>query len=154
MNAQENAKQELSFTFIEQPHEIPHFLTRKDIVDFFHYKMQPYHDEKKDINNALDYAFDKNRGGFLLLATTNKKISGATLFLKTGMGGYIPENLLLFVAVDPQSRGRGIGRKIIEKAMTRCDGDVKLHVEVDNPASRLYERLGFEKAYLEMRYKQ
>lgn len=154
MDKQENANQELSFTFIEKQDEIPSFLTRNDIVDFFHYKMKPYHDKKEDVDRALDYAFNKNRGGFLLIATIDNKIVGATLFLKTGMGGYIPENLLLFVAVDPECRGQGIGGKVIKKAMSRCEGDVKLHVEPDNPAARLYERLGFEKAYLEMRYKQ
>ena len=32
------------------------------------------------------------------------------------------------------------------------EGDTKLHVEYDNPAKRLYERLGFENKYAEMRW--
>jgi len=54
--------------------------------------------------------------------------------------------------VDPKSRGCGIGRKLIRQALSRCAGDIKLHVEYDNPAIRLYERLGFSSKYAEMRY--
>ena len=72
--------------------------------------------------------------------------------LDTGMEGYIPENLLLMVSVDPDRRGQGIGKKIIERALAECDGDVKLHVEYENPARRLYERVGFTSKYAEMRW--
>jgi len=72
--------------------------------------------------------------------------------LHTGMKGYIPENLLLFVAVEASVRGLGLGEKIINQAIGLCDGDIKLHVEYDNPAKRLYQRLGFTSKYAEMRY--
>lgn len=72
--------------------------------------------------------------------------------LNTGMKGYVPENLLLFVAVSPSMRNRGIGAKLVRKAIEISDGNVKLHVEYENPAKRLYERLGFTNKYAEMRY--
>ncbi len=68
------------------------------------------------------------------------------------MKGYVPENILLFVAVDPAHRNRGTGGWLIREALARCAGAVKLHVEYDNPAKRLYERLGFRSKYAEMRY--
>jgi ribosomal protein S18 acetylase RimI-like enzyme len=49
-------------------------------------------------------------------------------------------------------RGRGIGANIIQAAIKHAGGDVALHVEYDNPAKRLYERLGFGSKYAEMRY--
>jgi GNAT superfamily N-acetyltransferase len=71
---------------------------------------------------------------------------------RTGMQGYIPENILVYVAVDADRRGEGIGKAIVERALEEADGDVKLHVEYDNPAKRLYERLGFASKYAEMRW--
>lgn len=71
--------------------------------------------------------------------------------LKTGMKGYIPENILLFVTVTPDSRGLGVGKRLIEKSIALCEGNVKLHVEYDNPAKRLYERIGFTTKYADMR---
>jgi ribosomal protein S18 acetylase RimI-like enzyme len=70
------------------------------------------------------------------------------------MKGYVPENFLLMVAVDPSTRGKGIGAQIINRSFELADGDVKLHVEYDNPAKRLYERLGMTSKYAEMRYQK
>jgi ribosomal protein S18 acetylase RimI-like enzyme len=69
------------------------------------------------------------------------------------MGGYVPKHILLFVSVLPETRGRGIGGKLIKRSIAECEGDVKLHVEYENPAKRLYERLGFTSDYAEMRFK-
>jgi ribosomal-protein-alanine N-acetyltransferase len=55
------------------------------------------------------------------------------------------------VAVDPELRGCGIGERLIRTALQRTRGAMKLHVEHDNPARRLYERVGFASKYLEMR---
>lgn len=53
---------------------------------------------------------------------------------------------LIDIALVPAFRGRGIGtgllRDLLEEADAKGKG-VSLHVEVFNPARRLYERLGF-----------
>jgi len=49
-------------------------------------------------------------------------------------------------------RGRGVGSALIQTGVQRCGGPVKLHVEYENPARRLYERLGFTSKYAEMRW--
>ena len=74
--------------------------------------------------------------------------------LRTGMKGYVPENILVFVSILPEMRGTGLGGKLIERGVREAEGDVKLHVEYDNPAKRLYERLGFTTKYAEMRYEK
>ena len=41
---------------------------------------------------------------------------------------------------------------MVERIQQECGGGIALHVEYDNPARRLYERLGFTSKYAEMRY--
>jgi GNAT superfamily N-acetyltransferase len=105
---------------------------------------------RQGITDAL--APESLEPGFVLMAEVDEKVLGALIMLRTGMKGYIPENFLLMVAVDPVTRGAGVGSKIIRRAFELADGDVKLHVEYDNPAKRLYERLGMTNKYAEMRY--
>ncbi len=133
--------------------ELPPWLDRSELARFLHASLKPYEDTIPDIERGLDYAWSEapGKGGYVVLAVDGQRLLGALVMLDTGMSGYIPENLLLFVAVDPATRGQGLGRRIIEHAVERCDGAVKLHVEHDNPAKRLYERLGFESKYAEMR---
>lgn len=90
-------------------------------------------------------------GGFLILALEESEIRGALIMNKTGMSGYIPENILVYIAVDASVRGSGIGRKLMNLAIEKSDGAIALHMEANNPAKRLYERLGFTIKYLEMR---
>ncbi|HAS45531.1 MAG TPA: GNAT family N-acetyltransferase, partial [Microscillaceae bacterium] len=71
---------------------------------------------------------------------------------ETGMKDYIPENILVYIAVHQEYRGAGLGGQLVEKALTSVKGSVALHVEPDNPAKRLYERMGFTNKYLEMRW--
>ncbi len=135
--------------------DLPEGVGKDDLVKFFHESMKPYHDTETDVGRALEYALGDGKtgetGGFLTLATEGKDIVGGLLMLDTGMGGYVPSNLLLFVATVPGMRGKGLGGEICRWAIGHCKGDVKLHVEHDNPAKRLYERLGFTNKYLEMR---
>jgi GNAT superfamily N-acetyltransferase len=133
--------------------ELPAGITRDDLIRFFHETMKPFEDSPEDVGRALEYAFSGKveEGGFLVLGIRDGEILSGLLMLDTRMGGYIPRNLLLFVATKPDLRGQGIGRRICERAIAECEGDVKLHVEYDNPAKRLYERLGFSTKYAEMR---
>jgi len=147
---------ELQFTKICANSEFPGWLPRQTIVDFFHNTMKPYEDKPADIEAALDYAFSDSEyaGGFLMVTHRGEHLAGALLMLNSGMGGYIPENILLFVTVNPEMRGQGIGAQLIKRCIAECEGDVKLHVDFDNPAKRLYERLDFKHCYAEMRYKR
>jgi GNAT superfamily N-acetyltransferase len=146
-------KLELAIDRVDSPQELPPWATLDAITAFFHEHMKPYEDRVEDIQHALGYAFSDQpgMGGFLLLGEIKQQIAAALLMLRTGMRGYVPEYILLFVGVHDHMRGLGLGRQIIERAVRECDGDVKLHVEYDNPAKRLYERIGFASSYAEMR---
>jgi ribosomal protein S18 acetylase RimI-like enzyme len=47
------------------------------------------------------------------------------------------------VAVHPRHRGHGLGTAALRAVLDEADGPVRLVVRRDNPARRLYERLGF-----------
>lgn len=129
-------------------------ISREEFIDFLFTHLDRFGDPKEDINRCLDYAFSDNKaeGGFALAAYYEGKLVGALIMNRTGMSGYIPDNILVYVAVDASYRGQGFGRKIVEESFKHAEGKVKLHVEYDNPAKRLYERIGFTSKYAEMRY--
>ena len=87
----------------------------------------------------------------LIVGLENEKIVGVVILNNTGMGGFIPENILVYIAVDNRQRGKGFGKKLMQKAIDTAKGNIALHVEPDNPAKGLYEKLGFTNKYLEMR---
>ena len=125
-----------------------------EFAETMHVMLAPFEDSVSEITSGVEYALDQSgyRGGFILAAMENDELCGALVMLKTNMKGYVPENLLLYIAVDSARRGKGIGSKLIKKAIELCDGDIKLHVEYDNPARSLYKRMGFLSKYADMRY--
>lgn len=148
------ADREYEFILVDQETDIPDWTNREALAFFFHENMKPYEDTMQDIQRGFDYAFSKDggKGGFILLASHDRQLAGGLVMLKTGMQGYVPENLLLFISVRSDLRGLGIGRILSERAISLVQGNIKLHVEYDNPARHLYERLGFSNKYAEMRY--
>lgn len=131
-----------------------HFYNDTKIIDFLYQHLDEYGDDKNSINKCLDYVFTTNKGGLILLATENNEIVGATIINKTGMSGYIPENILVYIAVNKNQRGKGVGKQLMQHAINETTGDIALHVEKDNPAKFLYEKMGFTNPYLEMRLKK
>ena len=106
----------------------------------------------ESIKACLQYLADPDKGGSFFAALDGDKIAGGTAILKTHMSLFLPENFLVYIAVDPSYRGQGIGKKVLDFAKQELRGGIALHVEPENPAKRLYEREGFTNKYLEMRY--
>jgi [ribosomal protein S18]-alanine N-acetyltransferase len=143
----------ISFTKVVNESDFPGWTDRNSVALFFHETMKPYEDSLEDIQRGLDYAFstESGKGGFVMIAGVENQIAGALVMLKTGMKGFIPENLLLYVSIAAEMRGCGLGKQLIDLAINECQGSVKLHVDYDNPARRLYERMGFVNKYADMR---
>jgi ribosomal-protein-alanine N-acetyltransferase len=144
----------LTFEFIENNEQLNKMITPDAVTDFLYEHLDRFRDSKIAISKALDYTFspEEGKGGFLLLAKDESELVGVLVMNKTGMTQYIPENILVYVAVKKDRRGQGFGGQIVKEALQRAKGPVALHVEYDNPAKRLYERLGFTTKYAEMRY--
>lgn len=119
------------------------------VAEFLHTHLDEYGDALEDIQACLAYA--RERGGSVTYAEEDGEILGAVITNRTGMGGFIPENILVYIAVHGKTRGRGLGQQLMETVLANVEGDVALHVEPHNPAKKLYERLGFTNKYLEMR---
>lgn len=127
---------------------------QEEVNDFLFKSLQEYGDPKSDINDAMNYALglENSPGGFVLVAFDKNKVVGSVVVNRTGMKKYIPENILVYIATDPEYRGKGIGKNLMETAIETAEGSIALHVEPNNPAKGLYEKLGFTNKYLEMRY--
>lgn len=123
--------------------------TNDRIADFLHDHLDQFGDEKADILKCLNYVFE--RGGNILLAAKEGEIVGTVIMNDTGMSGYIPENILVYIAVHRDQRGIGLGKFLMQQAIKITKGNIALHVEPDNPAVHLYKKLGFTNKYLEMR---
>jgi len=129
-------------------------------VSFLFDHLEQYGDKKEDITKALNFSLKANDadpaliplGGFVMNGYIDNELVGTVVVNKTGMSGYIPENILVYIATHRDYRGKGIGRQLMEKAFETAAGNVALHVEPDNPARFLYEKVGMTSKYLEMRY--
>lgn len=134
----------------------PSVLEKNEVIEFLHDNLQQYGDHPKDIRKAIDYSIKEfsSFGGFTMLIKEDKKIKGAVVINQTGMEGYIPENILVYIATHKDHRGEGLGKKLMQKTIEHTNGDIALHVEANNPAKFLYEKLGFTNPYLEMRLKK
>lgn len=136
------------------PENKPSIKEKQDMIDFLFKNLDEFGDDRDDIEKCVDYALKESMsfGGFILEAFEEDIISSVVVVNKTGMKGFIPENILVYIATHREMRGRGIGKALIHKAIDMADGSLALHVEPNNPAKFLYEKIGFTNKYLEMRY--
>lgn len=141
----------MNFTIVNASTGKSEVFPQQTIINFLFTHLEQYGDMKEDISKCIDYVMNPNKGGNIIIGTDENKIVGITILNNTGMDGYIPENILVYIAVDNSQRGKGYGKKIMQKAIEVTEGSIALHVEPDNPAKILYEKLGFTNKYLEMR---
>jgi ribosomal-protein-alanine N-acetyltransferase len=129
-------------------------IERKKAADFLYEQLGEYGDELVDIQHCIDYAMGEvtRQGGFVIISFDDLNIVGVVVVNETGMSGYIPENILVYIATHEAYRGRGIGKALVQNAIQQSKGGMALHVEPHNPAKFLYEKVGFTNKYLEMRY--
>ncbi|MEA3505177.1 MAG: GNAT family N-acetyltransferase [Bacteroidota bacterium] len=134
----------------------PNSEEKKSLIDFLFDNLQEYGDPKSDIEKAVNYALKETTsfGGFILVSYLKDEISGAVVINQTGMKDYIPENILVYIATHKNHRGEGIGKALMQKTIDLAKGSIALHVEPENPARFLYEKVGFSSKYVEMRYKK
>jgi [ribosomal protein S18]-alanine N-acetyltransferase len=143
-------------TKVFTPERKPTASEKIELIRFLSENLQQYGDPLSDIEKAVDYSLKESDsfGGYVLVSYAEEKITGVVVVNHTGMKDYIPENILVYIATHKDHRGQGIGKKLMKQAIEQAEGSIALHVEPDNPARYLYEKLGFNSKYIEMRYQK
>ncbi|MCF7668881.1 MAG: GNAT family N-acetyltransferase [Verrucomicrobia bacterium] len=151
-----SGKEDLEIVKIRDESEWPSEHPRDEVESLLYEWLKPYNDTPPAIHKAVDYALGKDGkpGGGVLIGKVAGRYVGFVVVNKTGMGGYIPDNILVYIAVAPEQRGKGLGGRLIEATLNEFPGDFKLHVEQENPARRLYRKVGFTEKYAEMRFQR
>jgi len=142
--------------FIFDPNNKPSAAVQSQILDFLFEHLDQYGDAREAINQCLKYALKEieSFGGKVFVIASDDEIIGCSIVNHTGMKGYIPENILVYIAIHQNHRGEGLGSQLMTLITENLDGDIALHVEANNPAKFLYEKYGFTNPYLEMRLKR
>tara|TARA_R110001583_G_scaffold50022_2_gene156212 strand:- start:1191 stop:1631 length:441 start_codon:yes stop_codon:yes gene_type:complete len=143
-------------TKVFSPTNKPNITEKEGLINFLFANLQEYGDPRADIEKAVNYALKEtvSFGGFILVSYLEDEISGVVVVNQTGMKDYIPENILVYIATHKNHRGKGIGKALMQEAIDLAEGSIALHVEPENPARFLYEKVGFSSKYVEMRYKK
>jgi ribosomal-protein-alanine N-acetyltransferase len=141
----------MKFKIINQNTVADPIYTSGVIAQFLFTHLEEYGDKIADILKCIDYVMHPDKGGNIVVGIIDSEIVGVVILNNTGMKDFIPENILVYIAVDNSHRGKGYGKQLMEKAISIAEGNIALHVEPDNPAKKLYEKLGFTNKYLEMR---
>ena len=147
---------DIQYSIIKSDDDNPTEFSREQIAGFLYKNLDEYGDTKEAILKCISYAYGDAPGqdGFILVAYDSDEILGVVIINKTNMSGYIPENILVYIAVHSKTRGQGVGTSLMKRIIEETDGDIALHVEPENPAKFLYEKFGFTNKYLEMRLKK
>ncbi len=109
---------------------------------------------RHSVLEAVEYAvkLKPSFGGYVLVAEEDHQIIGAVVANRTGMEGYNPKNIFVFVTLHKDYEAEeNLIRALLEKAIRYADGDVAIHVEPGHPALQIYQKMGFQAQYLELR---
>jgi GNAT superfamily N-acetyltransferase len=111
-----------------------------------------YGDSKSAVKKSLLYAAKEiaGLGGYVFIMEHKGEIVGALVINKTGMNEYLPENLLVNLAVKKDYRGKGFAKDLIDYTIEYCKGDIALHINKNNPVVKLFESRGFKPKNIEM----
>lgn len=105
---------------------------KSEVVDFLFDNLEEYGDPKAQIKKAIDYSIQEyaSFGGFTMILKDDDEIRAAVVINKTGMSGYIPENILVYIATDKNYRGKGIGGWILIIRQLGCmrSSDSQTHI--------------------------
>ena len=105
--------------------------------------------DPKGARDFLEGLISKNDSVVFLALMDQNTVGFTQLFRSFSSVAMRPILILNDLYVVPEKRGKGIGEALLEHAKTYCQQlnfkGLALETAVDNPAQKLYERLGWEK---------
>lgn len=109
-----------------------------------------YNDSVGETVDAIEKAMKE---GFLLIAKRNGEEQGICIVVNMGFETFISTYHLAYIGVKPGNKGRGVASELIQRAIELTDGNLSLHVDLDNKrAKNLYRKMGFDHVYDRMIY--
>lgn len=119
----------------------------KTIIKF----LDKYQDSYEETIDALEMAI---KDGFVLVASNQTEIDGICVVVDLKINHFIPRYHLTYIGINPNNKGRGLGSELIKEAIDITEGNISLHVDLDNKnAKKLYKKMGFVHKYERMIYK-
>lgn len=127
-------------------------LSKHELVDYVDNYLDRYSDSKTETLEAVELAI---KNGFILTASRENEIDGVLVIVHMGFEKFIPTYHLAYIGINPKSKGRGLGSELIKEAINLTNGNISLHVDLDNKnAKRLYKKMGFAHVYDRMIYQR
>lgn len=125
-------------------------LTKEQLIQQTRDFLADYRDSVEETSDAIANAMEK---GHILHAKRDDRVVGICIIVRTGFNGFIPNYHLAYIGTSKESIGRGVGSELIQRAVDLTDGDISLHVDLDNKnAKKVYEKYGFKHVYNRMIY--
>jgi len=123
------------------------------LTNFLYEHSGLFRDSKSAIRKAILYAIKDiaGLGGYVFVIQKHHEILGVSVVNKTGMNEYIPENILVYIAVNKKYREKGVAKNLIEYIIKYCKGDISLFINKDNDVLKFFEANGFKERNIEMR---
>ncbi len=100
---------------------------------------------------SVEYSLSmsKNQGGFILVGREDGDMTSVLVMNRTRMEDYMPENILIHLAIGPHVEKSETGLKLLQKAIEITHGDLAVRLNKDHPDLSLYEVMGFRERYIE-----
>ena len=142
--------------YMQQESELPEWLNASDIINFLKTHLKPYVYSEEVLNGAIGYALssDVNKRGFLVLAYAKKQLLGVVIGTQQELLDIISQNMLVYVCVHTEFRGKGIGARLVGETVHLTGGDLQIYLKRKSPVAAFFKKLGFTSDYEGMRFKK
>jgi len=127
-------------------------IEKHDLVKYVENYLDRYSDSKAETLEAIELAM---KDGYILMAKRGDLIAGVSVIVNLNIERFIPKYHLAYIGINPLAKGRGIGSELIKEAINLTNGNLSLHVDLDNKnAKKLYKKMGFKHVYDRMIYQK